>query len=438
MSGSGPAGVATAIGLAGHGYAVTLLAGDRPRPRLEGVSPRTRDTLEQDGCPRAAALAGAAPVERFVSWGALRGDVNRECLVDRARFDDALRDDARAAGVDVVDQRLEWAARDGTGWSLRGRNGRHYSASYWVDARGRAAPRGRAAQRGVATLAVSRPCELTDGPTIASALIAGPRGFFWAVARSDAAVLQWFRDPPGARRRGALAGDMDTAIEGLREGAEPAWITGLRIAEAEPLQCRDATPYRVRETIGAGWLRVGDAAAASDPLSGQGVWSALAMARAGVACARTELERAADAPHAERFYRERVASIHRRDQRKGRDFYREETRWCEAPFWARRSADEPEPAAPETAVETRPVLRDGLIEARRVLVTAAHPEGVWLLGGVPVVELLESGRAPAEELARRFGVSPTEVERARSWLRAAAPTLSHDPAEANRSAGSAP
>ncbi len=442
VSGAGPAGVATAIGLVRCGLDVVLLTGARPRPWLEGVSLRTRDALERIGCRNAAALAGDphAQVERHVRWGASRGVINRETLVDRVAFDAALQRDAVAAGVCVVEDALLRADRvardtshipDGADtpaspdarWSFRTRAGRRLRASYWVDARGRSAPRGRRRQRGVATLAVAIPCALSNCPGPASALVAGEHGFFWIVTRGDGhAWTHWFRDPPERGGPAELAAEGHAELERLREEAEPRWLGGLRKAPdpAPGPRARDATPYQVEEAIGGARVRVGDAAAATDPLSGQGVWRALSMARAATACARTELERPEAGALARRFYRERVAAIYWRDATTGRHFYREEQRWPRAPFWARRrNATLLSPERPATAhVVTRPVVRDGYVEAGRVVCTPDDPEGVWRVAGVPVVDLLEAVGTPRAELAERFSASPAQLERAQSWLRA--------------------
>jgi 2-polyprenyl-6-methoxyphenol hydroxylase-like FAD-dependent oxidoreductase len=426
VSGAGPAGVATAIGLVRCGLEVALLTGPRTRPWLEGLSQRTRDALEEIGCREAAALAGdpGAQVRRSLSWGASRGEINRESLVERAAFDAALTNDARAAGVRVLEDSLLLADRRGGTdpvWNFQTRSGHTLRAAYWVDARGRSAPRGRGRVRGVATLALAIPCALSQGPARASALVAGERGFFWVVARGKNALVHWFRDPPRAGRAADFVREVGAELARLRGDAAPDWLAGLHL-EPDPARRprgRDATPYLVEDAIGSARVRVGDAAAATDPLSGQGVWRALAMARAATACARTQLEHPAAAPLAKRFYRGRVATIFWRDEKTGREFYRGENRWPQAPFWSRRRAKAQLspglPSSPEVA--TRPIVRNGYVEAGRVVRTPADPEGVWSIEGVPVVALMEAAGTPAAVLAVRFAVTPTQLEGAQAWLR---------------------
>ena len=111
----------------------------------------------------------------------------------------------------------------------------------------------------------------------------------------------------------------------------------------------------------------------------------------------------------------------------GRDFYALERRWPEADFWRERRQwpdDVPAHLPPDAAlprIEHRPVIEDGLVVARRVVVTADQPRGVWQVAGVPVVELLESravhGDAASPDAAARFGCTPDQLATALQWLR---------------------
>jgi hypothetical protein len=63
------------------------------------------------------------------------------------------------------------------------------------------------------------------------------------------------------------------------------------------------------------------------------------------------------------------------------------------------------------------VLHNGYIETARVLLTAADPEGVWRVEGVPIVELMEADPASHKEWSARFAVTPAQLEGAEAWLR---------------------
>ena len=68
------------------------------------------------------------------------------------------------------------------------------------------------------------------------------------------------------------------------------------------------------------------------------------------------------------------------------------------------------------------MIEDGFIVARRVVVTADQPRGVWQVEGVPVVELLDWHRShDGEDLhalaAARFACTPGQIATALKWLR---------------------
>ena len=103
----------------------------------------------------------------------------------------------------------------------------------------------------------------------------------------------------------------------------------------ERLVVRAAPSFLLNPVSGERWLAVGDAAATYDPLSSQGICSALA---GGVAAAEAVV--AAANSDAQAIFRYADAVVARFEQyRANRNyFYGAETRWPDAPFWARRRA----------------------------------------------------------------------------------------------------
>lgn len=307
---------------------------------------------------------------------------------------------------------------------------RNAPGSAWsTPARGRSARRQRGEIHGAPTLAIALACRVRAQVPLASALIAAERGFWWISVGggqgNDRGWALWFRDPPpDSPDRGARSPEYGDEIAVLRAAEGPSWLASLEANPmARPLGGRDATPYLSGHLIDADRfpsLAVGDAAMAGDPLSGQGVFRALAMAAAASAALRTRLGRPGSKELAMRFYRERVQAMYSRESQKGLAFYRDEGRWPRAPFWTRRQQGPVDAAAArETAprIERRPVAREGWVEEDRVLVTSAHPEGVWSYQGVPVAALLDARARSREELARRFSVEPGRIDEALAWLR---------------------
>jgi len=420
VAGGGPAGCIAAIGLVGLGHCVRLIA--RPRqPAIEGLSERVLRALEASGCRRALDAVGPA-VRREASWNGATTAANQEWVVARARFDAALLEDAAAAGVEIVADRIIQIARPRDGWQGQTSGGQQWSSGYLVEARGRRAPGRR--MRGPATTALGR---LFAGvPTRPRTAVAGcRRGWAWYASTGDGAGALQIVLPSAAPlpKRPGLPGLFETLMDEI--GPARDWL-GAGHAVGEVL-ARHADASRAVSAIEDRLIRVGDAALAMDPLSGHGVFEAIASATAAAAVINTVLRRPDDAGIARAFYEERVRLAFERFARIGRDFYALERRWPDADFWRERRAwpdDRPAHAPPSAAaprLEARPVLEDGFIVARRVVVTADQPRGVWRVDGVPVADLLDWRRShDGDDLpgaAARFACAPGQVATALEWLR---------------------
>lgn len=432
VAGAGPAGVLTAILLARRGHSVVLLAAGRARPRIEGLSQRVLDTLRAHGLSEAAATVGPE-VERFVAWNGERSARNREHITDRIAFDTALLRDAEREGVRVLPvQRLTLdRATEGPAARVTASDGgtRVLMGRFLVEARGRSAPSARIRDvRGPATTALVRRIE--GGPSHrCTAVESFAEGWAWFVCDGDTAFLQIFVDSSGGLpKQGALrdffdaqARSLDTIPELLGDGhAVGAVMT------------RGARARLAADLIGANRLRVGDAAAAVDPLSGHGLFEALGSALAASAVVHTMLERPENSGLARRFYLERTKGGFQRYARVGRDFYALETRWLERPFWCaralwpdREAAHRPPDAEP-ARIESRPVIEAGFVVESRVVVTADQPRGIWRVAEVPLADLLDlleesqglrlAAKRPA--LAQRLQTSEEQLATAIEWLRA--------------------
>ncbi|MOA39728.1 hypothetical protein D3C78_1615320 [compost metagenome] len=105
----------------------------------------------------------------------------------------------------------------------------------------------------------------------------------------------------------------------------------------------------------------------------------------------------------------------------GRDFYADEQRWPDQPFWqARRNWPDAEVAHAEAdfnalRIERAPVLRDGLVDEAEVVITADQPLGIWHVQGVEVAALVRRLRSePAEQVLA--GLTTEQGRMVRSWL----------------------
>lgn len=424
MAGGGPAGCFAAIGLAGLGYRVRVITGSR-RPAVEGLSERVLQALEASGCLRALAAIGPA-VRREAHWNGAASEANREWVVARERLDAALLEDAAGAGVEICQGRITRVRRCPGGWQVETSGDGSCLAEYLVEARGRRAPGRR--RRGTATTALGR---IFEGvPSRARTAVAGfRRGWAWYASTGDGRgalqILVSTTAPLPARRQ--LAGFFESLRSAVAEA--PGWLGDGQ--GAGPIWARHAETSCAIAPIEDRLIRVGDAALAMDPLSGHGVFEAIASAKAAVPVINTLLARPADAGLAQTFYDERVRLGFERFARIGRDFYALERRWPDADFWRERRLwpdDRPAHAPPfaeAPRIEAKPVIADGFVVQRRVVVTADQPRGVWQVDGIPIVDFLEWYRAQAaaptravlEGGAARFDAAASQVATALEWLR---------------------
>ncbi|MBS0373603.1 MAG: FAD-dependent monooxygenase [Proteobacteria bacterium] len=374
--GAGPAGATLARRLAAAGAEVAIVTGRTPAAGLEGYSRRTRALLEAEGlADLVASLEG--PVPRTGRWGdrSVRGE---EWLAERAQS-------ARVLAAALVGPRLcsvagpaTRIARAAHGFVVEAAD-RAIAARLVVDARGRRGPQAR----GPLLLAIG--ATHAGGGAAATRLAAWRGGWCWIATGPRRSYVQL----TVAARRGGGADDW------FREAA--AEIDGLgALLEAPRLGPRSARPAHARlgrPSPVAGLWRVGDAALALDPLSGQGVYEALRGATVASAALLTVLE-GGDAALAARFVADRQHETWRRTVATAAGFYAENA--ALGPFWRDAAASyaaliEAEPAS-GPRVERRAVLVDGRIGERAVLVTPRHARGAWQVEGVPLAALWDLWR----------------------------------------------
>lgn len=383
--GAGPAGAVSAWLAAREGLAVALVDPIRPRPRLEGLSPRLHRWLAGQGLLEGfGGLIG--PLRRQVDWAGA-SESNREYVVERAALDAHLRDRAVAAGARLIHG--SGAPAPG-GAALAG--GGQLLAPLVIDARGRQAPLPDA--RAPATLALSGwiTAELPAGIR----LTAFRRGWLWRVALPGGRV--WVQAMLDAAGTGTPSQRLCAAVAEAEPALSAAPLAG-------DVLVREAAPRLPDPVADLAVLRVGDAFAGMDPLSGHGQFWAVSSALAVAAVRRTLTAQPDSTEICRQFLNERARQVSLHQARVGRDFIRLETRFSDAPFWRARAQfpdDIPAMAAP-AAPEIRPaiVVEDGLLVRRDVLHTPRSPMGIGWIGTTPAAEawrLWQAGQL-AEPLA---------------------------------------
>lgn len=421
--GAGPAGAAVALGLRRLGYAVALVSEWRRFPALEGVSLRVLEALRGAGLGRALE-AGLQASQRQVVWNGQSHGQNVEYLLDRPRFDRGLREDLREAGVELIEGRVLEVQSSMSGHRVRIEGQPERLTDFLVEARGRQAPALSKALgkglRGPETLSLLNRWQGAPGAT-ASAVHSLEDGWAWMARQADgqcywqltvdvasaelpgkAQLLDYCRQ----RRRGSVL-----AREFFADGAE------LDLQ----LHARSSTAILCPQVCGANWIRVGDAAMAVDPLSGNGIFQSLSSALQAPAVINTLLQRPERAALAQRFHARRVEQLFLRFARIGRDFYADEQRWAGQPFWqARRQWPDCQPAHAVVdfsalRIERAPVLREGLVDEAEVVITPDQPLGIWHVHGVELAPLLRRlPNEPAHQLLA--GVSAEQDRAVRGWL----------------------
>lgn len=353
--GGGPAGAATAVALRRQGLSVVVVEREpQAKERVgETLSPGARHALAGLGLWDVFVADGHAQVAgRRSLWGRA-GALEVHSLhdadgpgwhLDRRRFEALLRDEATRAGARVLAGEVPEAITfDGRRWRVRTSSGARLQARLAVDASGRAAC--------LARLAGARRVVLDQLVAVAAFLPKGAAGGFDRFTLVEAEAGGWWYSAPLPAGRGVVAFFTDAE---LAPGARSAAAFRRRLAKAPATSARclgaaragrlvlEAAPRVVsantsRLTVVAGdsWLAVGDAATAFDPLSSQGLESALSSALHAARAIRRRLDGDSGALHS---YAAHVCQTWRRYVYERARVYEQETRWPDAPFWRRRQA----------------------------------------------------------------------------------------------------
>ena len=398
--GSGPAGCAAAIALRRLGYSVCV-AGERRRfDAIEGASARALQGLLQAGLAQGAHTASQA-VPRVVHWNGDERVSNQEYLLDRPSLDAALRQDLALAQVSMLNYSIRSWQAHASGHTVQieeqGKE-RTLRASFVLEARGRLAPVSPQGRKGPQTLSL---LHAWQGPPCSEARVgieSMEQGWAWMACLTDGRrYWQYTLDPHHTDlptrdqitrwsqqfRQSALA------LQILGEAPSPAQIT---------LTARPSTATLNSDTGASNWLRIGDAAMAVDPLSGNGIFQSLSSALQAPAVVHTLMQRPGDTALALEFHAQRIEHLYLRFARTGRDFYAMEQRWANQPFWQNRSIwpdTQPlhSPANQGLQIAARPVVDGNYIRRVETIVSDDQPLGMWQVAGTELAPLVRGLKA---------------------------------------------
>jgi flavin-dependent dehydrogenase len=394
-----------------------------PRPHVgESLVPAVLPLFDVLGVREAVEDAGfLRPARAMVRWAepAARQQqlAGAGFQVDRGKLDAILLNAARSAGVCVMQPaRIASTVRQREKWRCLVHSGMKSLAvvsRLLVDASGRRKwLKGRVRLCGSKTLALY--AYWRHGPTVGSEtrVEAGDNAWYWGAPLPDglfnAAV---FVDPDDYRRDVRAHGGRDAVYRSLI--ARSALLAGcVSGAPLGGVQVGDATAYLDEVPASVEAIKVGEAAFAIDPLSSQGVQSALGSSLHAAAVAHTMLVRPHDAELAVDFYRRAVRDRAAYHAQHAAEAYRTAALSRTSAFWQRRAAPcidpgeeppvrHPLPAADAVVqlaegvrIDQVPVMRsDFIVPGRGIRMPGLH-QPLSFLGGVEVAPLLETVARP--------------------------------------------
>lgn len=360
--GAGPAGAAFALNLAP--FQRVLLLEKRAVPALrpgESLPAAARRLLHDMGLWDAFLNQGHRPCHLIRSiWGsneALEQDAMRDLdghgwYLDRARFECWLQRVAQERGAALLTESRLLALRwmPDSGWQLDvQRLGKSFRvhARLLVDAAGRSSSLAKrlGGKRQARDKLV---CGWVYGQD------AGPDGADAGTSHIHAEMGGWWYSSPlpGSEKSRILAfytdADLPQAASAHNRENLLARLAGV------PELCRQldtvgftagpqsgfcaAHSAHLDSAAGNGWLAIGDAALAFDPLSSQGLFNSLYTGLAGAEAAQQFLQGTADALSG---YNSQLANIQRAYLAHLEAWYGQETRWMDQPFWQRRQRKNP-------------------------------------------------------------------------------------------------
>lgn len=359
--GGGPAGAATALALIRRGYSAAIVERSSYNETRVGetLPPAVQPLLASLGIWDQFLAAKHSPSFAIRSaWGQddlydndfIFNPYGSGWHVDRTHLDASLAQWAEEAGASVYrsSRVLSCAYNNAGGWHIEFAGDelrRNLRAKFLVDATGRASwlSRKQGASRitydrlvGITFFCSPGPAKLvTDSSTLIEAI---EEGWWYSAFLPDSRLVL------------AYMTDADLYSRG-RKQSSTHWQHQLQTttytkSRAESYEVTSG-PYimpanssRLDHIAGENWLAAGDAAAAFDPLCGQGIYRAL---QSGIRAARAIEEHLAGSDDSGERYALEIEQNFQKYMTRRKDYYSREPRWSDTVFWRRRQLARGEP-----------------------------------------------------------------------------------------------
>lgn len=328
--GSGPAGCALAIQLRKAGVSTAIITAPRsvshefPETVPAGVTEKEIWPSGSTSLRPHYAMASAWGDSKLTVRHAICNPLGHGWFLDRAIFDGEMLARAAAGGVvPIFRGRIRSAERTHSGWSLRFSGGPEIIETGFVaDASGRSGAFAR--MIGIRRIALDRLVCLTAR--------AAPQDFPAGEALVESAETGWWFSALDSNRDLSLSFFTNPFRTSFANALRATLHTSKRAAPLFPgrVVARAARTDWLETPAGPGWMAVGDAAFASDPLGSQGLLRALETAEKAAAMIVSNL---ANSDHGPRNYCEIQIDYLNRFLRDRKYFYEAEHRWPDAPFW---------------------------------------------------------------------------------------------------------
>jgi flavin-dependent dehydrogenase len=344
--GGGPAGSAAAIRAAQLGRSVCLVDSSKPGEFKIGESLPPASTRLLHDLDASGTLQPGIAEPSFgnrSAWGGpelrdtdfIRDPSGLGWHVDRARFDVALREIAGAKGARICHPARVSQVSQGPRQKWLVRAGDQTIAADWViDCGGRASSfaRSQSVRRKSFDQLMAIGAEFASSDQDSRTLVESAPGGWWytSLVPNGRRVVVFHTDA------GSEAARMARSIEGFCALAASTVHIRERLRDGRPsgrLKAVSAATSCLEQFHGSGWLAAGDAAMTFDPLSSQGIYTALYGGMKAAEAMDAALRRGDDcaASHTETLDRVFDTYIEYRHV-----YYAGETRWPNISFWRSR------------------------------------------------------------------------------------------------------